>query len=85
MNSITLNPQEAQLVVSILTQIAGIQQDYRQQTKGILNDAWGHSEKDTEDGQEWFKVLNKGKTRYRQSKAYEAKVNNLIRKIRKGL
>jgi uncharacterized protein (DUF2225 family) len=85
MNSITLNPQEAQLVVSILTQIAGIQQDYRQQTKSILNTAWVNSEKDTEDGQAWFNVLNYGKTRYRQSKVYEAKVNNLIRKIRKDL
>jgi uncharacterized protein (DUF2225 family) len=85
MNSITLNPQEAQLVVSILTQIAGIQQDYREQAKGLLNQAWTLSEKDTKEGQKWFKLLNFGKTRYRQSKVYEAKVNNLIRKIRKGL
>ena len=85
MQNITLTPQESQLILEAFTQIAGMQQDYRKEAKIRIDNCWKLSEKETEQGRYAFKILNKSKDRIRQSKAYEAKINNLIRKIRKGL
>jgi hypothetical protein len=85
MKDIVITPKESQMILEVLSLAAGSMQDFRVQAKPWINNAWHNSDKETEEGRNWFKLLNKGKDRIRHSKDYEKRVNALIRKIRKEL
>lgn len=80
---VTLTQSQAQYLVTRLSLVAQAEQDYRRQMRQMEGIAWSGSDKDSPNGDVYFKGLNTIRDNIRESKAEEAKINECIRQLRK--
>lgn len=79
----TLSQAQAQYLVTRLSMVAQSEQEYRRQMRQMEGLAWSGSDKDSPNGDIYFKGLNGIRDNIRASKAEEAKINECIRQLRK--
>ena len=79
----TLTQRQAQYLITRLSIVAQAEQGYRASMRYLEGMSWAASDKDQPDGPQSFDNLNKIRDNIRASKAEEAKLNDIIRSLRK--
>lgn len=80
---VQLQHDQAQYLITRLSLVAKEGQKVRGQLRKLEGILWNKSDKDSAKGSEYFKNLNLIRTAIRESKEEEAKVNAIIRQLRK--
>lgn len=80
---VKLTHQQAQYLITRLSLVAAEEQNYRVQIKRVESIYWNLCDKDNPDSSEHFKTLNSARNLVRESKQEEAKINDVIRSLRK--
>ena len=79
----TLTQRQAQFLITRLSQVAKGEQTIRQSLRRFEGELWNNSDKDSAEGEAFFYKLNLVRDGIRQSKLEEAKLNDIIRSLRK--
>lgn len=80
---VKLTHQQAQYLITRLSLVAAEEQSYRMQLKRVANLYWDMCDKNNPESSEHFKTLNAARNLVRESKQEEAKINAVIRSLRK--
>lgn len=80
---VKLTHQQAQYLITRLSIVAAVEQSYRRQLKHVANLYWDMCIKNNPESSQHFKTLNKARNLVRESKQEEAKINDVIRSLRK--
>lgn len=80
---VQLQHNQAQYLITRLSLVASQEQSVRGQLRKLEGILWNKSDKDSDKGSQYFEDLNLVRDAIRQSKEEEAKINGIIRQLRK--
>ena len=80
---VNISQSQAQYLVTRLSIVAQGEQEYRKQMRYWEGVMWSKSDKEAPNGDLYFEELNTVRDSIRESKIEEAKINAVIRQLRK--